>query len=58
VTTRSKPARARSGGGSTYGRKAYRSPKLVAYGDVRKLTDAAGNMNPNADGGGYLATKT
>jgi hypothetical protein len=39
-------------------RKAYRSPKLSAYGDVRQLTDAASVNHPNADGGGGYVTKT
>ncbi|MCC6209543.1 MAG: hypothetical protein IT513_00720 [Burkholderiales bacterium] len=31
-------------------RRPYRSPKLVAYGDVRRLTDAVDNAG-SADGG-------
>ena len=48
-----------SGRGRTGGRKAYRSPKLTAYGDVRRMTDAANTAHPNPDGGTYLTfTKT
>jgi hypothetical protein len=38
-------------------RKPYRSPRFVAYGDVRRLTDAV-DVAGNADGGGGYTVKT
>ena len=57
VTVNARPRRAQSVS-QTRRRKAYRTPKLSAYGDVRQLTDAASINHPNADGGGGYVTKT
>lgn len=35
----------------------YSAPKLIAYGDVREITQAVGNMG-ELDGGGAPNTKT
>lgn len=35
----------------------YSAPRLVAYGDVRDITQAVGNMG-NADGGSGSAAKS
>ena len=38
--------------------KPYRIPKLVVYGDIRVITQAAGTTSKKSDGGKLLLTKT
>lgn len=50
-TTTKKP------GSKDKARKPFHHPKLVAYGNIREITQAVGNKG-NADGGGGMTQKT